>query len=87
MAMGIPPVASPVGVNKTIIDEGENGYLCTSVEEWKQRLEELVEDAVKRKAFGIKGREKIVNAYSIQANASLFLSLFDERATGTSRFP
>ncbi len=34
MALEIPAVASPVGVNTTIIQEGINGFLCTTDEEW-----------------------------------------------------
>ena len=77
MAMGIAPVASPVGVNASIIDEGENGYLCETPGEWEQRLAELIDDVEKRKRFGRNGREKIVGAFSTQANAPLFLALFD----------
>lgn len=76
MALGIPAVASPVGVNKEIIDEGINGYLCKTEEEWIERLTELLNDKEKRIRFGKKGREKIVKEYSIEANASNFLSLF-----------
>lgn len=76
MALGIPAVASPVGVNKRIIDDGVNGYLCRTSEDWIQRLTELLNDEEKRIAFGKKGREKIIREYSIEANASNFLSLF-----------
>ncbi|MBO9681971.1 MAG: glycosyltransferase family 4 protein [Flavisolibacter sp.] len=76
MALGIPAVASPVGVNKQIIDHGINGYLCSSDEEWIQYLTELLSDEQKRREFGKKGRDKIVREYSIQSNASNFLSLF-----------
>jgi glycosyltransferase involved in cell wall biosynthesis len=76
MALGIPAVASPVGVNKKIVDHGINGYLCQTEEEWTERLAELLNDEQKRIEFGKRGREKIVKEYSIAANASNFLSLF-----------
>lgn len=76
MALGIPAVASPVGVNKEIIDE-ENGFLCTSENEWYHALEKLVNDVELRKKMGAKGREKIVKSYSVQANADTFLALFN----------
>lgn len=76
MALGIPAVASPVGVNKEIIDEGGNGFLCQTDEEWINRLTELLKDHQKRIDFGKKGREKIVKKYSIASNTTNFLSLF-----------
>jgi glycosyltransferase involved in cell wall biosynthesis len=76
MALGIAAVASPVGVNKTIIEHGVEGYLCNTDDEWIRCLSELLQDAEKRKAFGQKGRKKIEKLYSLDANASNFLSLF-----------
>lgn len=77
MALGIPAVATKVGVNDTIIDEGENGYTCSTEEEWINALTALITDAGKRKEMGLKGQKKIRNVYSVQANSAVFLSLFD----------
>jgi glycosyltransferase involved in cell wall biosynthesis len=38
MAMGIPPVASPVGVNEAIINNGVNGFLARTEEDWERAL-------------------------------------------------
>jgi glycosyltransferase involved in cell wall biosynthesis len=77
LSLGIPAVASPVGVNRTIIEEGINGYLCTNIEGWKEALEALIGDTQKRKAMGSAGRLKIVEHYSVQAHAGLYLDLFN----------
>jgi glycosyltransferase involved in cell wall biosynthesis len=76
LALGIPAVASPVGVNKHIIEQGENGFLCATEQEWHTALTMLIKDEALRSRMGKAGREKIVNHYSIQANAAAFLSLF-----------
>ncbi|HTN47117.1 MAG TPA: glycosyltransferase [Flavipsychrobacter sp.] len=76
MALGIPPVASPVGVNKKIVDDGVNGFLCETKEEWKMKLKMLLTDESLRNKFGERGREKIVSEYSIQSQQQRFLSLF-----------
>lgn len=76
MALGIPALASPVGVNKKIIEHGENGYLCATDEEWVKYLMELLNDEKKRAEFGQKGRAKILKEYSIASNSANFLSLF-----------
>jgi glycosyltransferase involved in cell wall biosynthesis len=77
LALGIPAVASPVGVNRDIIQDGVNGFLCMTDEEWESALLLLMTHPEKREEMGSAGREKIKSSYSIQANADVFLSLFD----------
>jgi glycosyltransferase involved in cell wall biosynthesis len=69
MACGLPVVASPVGVNATIVDEGVTGLLASGPEEWRGALERLIDDAELRRAMGAKGRARAVEAYSLQAHA------------------
>ena len=38
MALELPAVASPVGVNSKIINHGVNGFLCNTPEEWEEAL-------------------------------------------------
>lgn len=66
MAVGIPSVASPVGVNTDVIVQGENGYLADSEDEWYLRLAELVRDAETRARMGRVGREMAVQKYSFE---------------------
>jgi glycosyltransferase involved in cell wall biosynthesis len=77
MALGIPALASPAGVNKALVENGRDGFLCRNEDEWYQALKILIEDAPLRQSMGKVGREKIVEHYSIQANADAFLKLFD----------
>ena len=35
----VPVVASPVGVNKNIVDDGINGFLVSSFDEWEKLLQ------------------------------------------------
>ena len=65
-----------MGVNKVIIEEGENGYLCETNEEWVNGLKKLVTDAALRKQMGLAGRKKIEAEYSVQSQTEKFLSLF-----------
>lgn len=76
LALEIPSVASPIGVNSEVIEEGINGFLCSTEEEWYTALEKLLLNAELRKKMGKAGRNKIVREYSLQSNASNFLSLF-----------
>jgi glycosyltransferase involved in cell wall biosynthesis len=76
LALGIPAVASPVGVNKTIIEEGRNGFLCTTEEEWCTRIELLMHNPALRGQLGEAGRRKMQQQFSIDAHAGNFISLF-----------
>jgi len=76
MSLGIPAVASPIGVNSKIIDDGINGYIAHDEHEWKKYLLTLMKDTALRATMGLAGRAKIVNEYSTQSQKETFLSLF-----------
>lgn len=77
MALGIPAIASPVGVNKIIIKDGVNGFLCNSLDAWEVCIEKLMHNADLRNQLGAKGREHVDKHYSLTSNSSNFLSLFE----------
>lgn len=76
MALEIPAVISPVGVNTIIIESGNEGYFASTTSEWLHTLEVLINDAALRKRMGKNGRTKIINHYSVQSNSTTFLKLF-----------
>jgi glycosyltransferase involved in cell wall biosynthesis len=76
MALEIPTVVSPVGVNTVMIDHGVNGFLAATNDEWKKYLTLLVENKQLREEMGKKGRQKVVDQFSVRSNCSTFLSLF-----------
>jgi glycosyltransferase involved in cell wall biosynthesis len=63
MAGGIPCVASPVGVNRTIIRNGENGFLADTEDEWISILKNLLADPQLRQKLGREGRNDAVKYY------------------------
>jgi glycosyltransferase involved in cell wall biosynthesis len=75
-AAGLPAVASPVGVNKNIIDHGQSGYLCDSFSEWEQTLRKLLLDADLRKRMGREGRKKVEKYFSLVSQEEKFIDLF-----------
>ncbi len=77
MALGIPALASPVGVNAEIIDHTENGFLCVNAADWEKYLRQLLENQELRIKLGEKARLKIIDEYSVISNQSNFLSLFE----------
>lgn len=63
MAGGVPGVASPVGVNRSIIRDGENGFLASTEDEWIESLRKLLLDTQLRKRIGKAGRDDAVKYY------------------------
>jgi glycosyltransferase involved in cell wall biosynthesis len=76
MALEIPAVVSPVGVNIEIVEDGTNGYSCSSEDEWFSKIERLILNHEERVKMGKRGREKVIQHYSVFSNSSNFLSLF-----------
>ena len=77
MALGIPAILSPVGMNKEIIEDGINGFLCATDDEWKTKIIELIEDKELRERIGVAGRKTIQERYSVTANLPNYLKLFE----------
>ncbi|MCF8276041.1 MAG: glycosyltransferase family 4 protein [Flavobacteriales bacterium] len=76
MALGIPAIVSPVGVNTKIVDHGTNGWICQSPEEWEQALRLILEKQLELKDFSVAARTKIEAHYSVKSNTPNFLHLF-----------
>jgi glycosyltransferase involved in cell wall biosynthesis len=76
MALGIPTVASPVGVNTTIIENEVDGFLCDNDADWLHTLVRLTKDPDLRIRIGKTGIDKINRNYSVEANTENFLKLF-----------
>lgn len=81
MSMGIPVVMSPVGVNKDIIQDGENGFLAVTEAEWIEKLSLLIDSEDLRREMGMRGRETVVRKYSAGAWRQVYLELFRTLST------
>jgi len=68
MGVGTPCVVSPVGMNAEIIEDGVNGFLASTPEEWHDKLERLVRDPALRERMGRAARETVQQRYSHEAN-------------------
>ena len=80
MALEIPTIMSPVGVNKEIIEDGYNGFLATSIEEWVEKISLLIESPELRKKIGIQGRQTVIEKFSFDALKDAYLKYFTEQA-------
>lgn len=75
MAGGIPVVASPIGVNRQIVEHKVNGYLANSREEWLLALRSLRDDLGKRIAMGLAAHQKAKKLYNLQVTAPILFDL------------
>jgi glycosyltransferase involved in cell wall biosynthesis len=78
MALEIPTIMSPVGVNSEIIKDGVNGFLADSIEEWENKLSRLIESEELRSILGKKGRDTVVEKYSTDATKEIFIEYLNE---------
>jgi glycosyltransferase involved in cell wall biosynthesis len=75
MGVGIPVVCSPVGVASEIVQDGVNGFLASTPEQWFDRLALLIERRDLRQLQGLEGRRMVEDTYSIQAVAPHLISI------------
>ena len=80
MALGIPPVVSPVGVNMTIVRDGVNGFYAQAEEEWIDRIALLLEDEPLRRGLGQEAQRTVEESYSARAHAPRVARIFAEAA-------
>jgi glycosyltransferase involved in cell wall biosynthesis len=69
MALGVPAVVSPVGVNREIVRDGENGLLADDADAWEQALARLLADAELRARLGAAGRRTVERDFSAAVHA------------------
>ncbi|MEE4272570.1 MAG: glycosyltransferase family 4 protein [Thermoanaerobaculales bacterium] len=77
MALGLPAVASPVGMNRQVVQDGHNAVLASSGAEWVAALERLLVDAQLRRRLGEAGRETVVRKYSQPVIADRLVGTLD----------
>lgn len=78
MALEIPTLMSPVGVNTEIIQDGVNGYLATATDEWVAKIEMLLASEELRKRIGAAARETVLRSYSVEALKETYVKEFRE---------
>jgi glycosyltransferase involved in cell wall biosynthesis len=72
MALGIPTVATAIGTNFRVIENNVSGFLVNSEDEWIRVLSELICNAELRERIGSAARKRIVDLYSLEANAEKY---------------
>lgn len=76
MALGIPAIVSPVGVNTEIVTHGINGWVCESDDEWMKTLRAILSDPDRLSSLSDAARSTVESRYSVKSNTDNFLRLF-----------
>ncbi len=77
MALEIPSVMSPVGVNNDIIVNGDNGFLPTTKQDWIEILSMLIENRELRTKIGKAGRETVIEKFSVKNNIEPYMNVIN----------
>jgi glycosyltransferase involved in cell wall biosynthesis len=85
MSCGVPVVASAVGVNREIIEDGVNGFLAKTTEEWETKLRRLLTDAPLRARFAEAGRRTVEERYSLRVCAPKVAAALDDALAARPR--
>lgn len=75
MACGLPVIASPVGVNREIVQHGVNGFLAETPEQWESAIAALIDDPALRARMGAAGRRRVEQTYALQVAGPLMAAL------------
>jgi len=77
MSVGIPSVASPVGMNRSVIEDGVSGFFASTSSEWVEKLSTLIGSAELRKSMGDNARRAVEERFSLKKNSTLFIDTLE----------
>lgn len=69
LAAEVPCIASPVGMNRQVIEPEVNGLLAADDSQWEAAIERLLADADERRRMGAAGRERVLAEYTYAEQA------------------
>lgn len=76
MSIAIPFVATAYGTNYRIMEDGVQGYLASTHQQWVDRIIRLIDDPSLRKQMGLAGRQRVEEKFSIKTNFPSYLQVF-----------
>lgn len=76
----IPSVVSGTKTYREILDDGEDGFIADTPEEWHATLERLIGNPKLRAAVGARARAKALTDYATEGAAQRLKNLFDTAA-------
>ncbi len=77
-AMGIPAVMRRIGPNSEVIEDGVNGFLAQSEDEYVTACKRLLEDTTLRREMRVRARTATLQQFSIEKQIEEMESVHDE---------
>jgi glycosyltransferase involved in cell wall biosynthesis len=84
-SLGLVVIASPVGMNASLVRDGENGLLATAPTEWESALVRLLTEPALRRRCAHEGRRTYLESFTREAGAARWIALI--RALGSRGAP
>ena len=78
MALGIPTLATAIGANYRVIQDGENGFLIKAEQDWKNKILRLAKDEALREKMGKQARIEVENKFSLKANKDTYIGILNK---------
>jgi glycosyltransferase involved in cell wall biosynthesis len=87
LASAVPVVASPVGVNRFLLEESGGGILASTPDEWERALRQLAARPELRAELGARGRRFVASYADLDAQADTLAALLSRsRAPRSSSY-
>ena len=77
MALGIPPVVSPVGMNSEIVVDGDNGFVAANPEEWVRSIDTLLSDNAMANRLAGAARKTVESRFSLTVTSRRLVALLE----------
>lgn len=81
MASGLPVIATDVGGNADLVDDGRTGIIvpASDVDAMAEQLVALASAPDRARALGQAGRQRVVERFSLQAMVAAYQSVYDQQ--------
>ena len=76
MAIGVPVVVSPIGMNREILEKGELGFGAKNEDDWNDALELLYSNQSLRRKMGLHGRSIVLYEYNLKIITKRLINIF-----------
>jgi len=78
MALGIPAIGSPVGMNREVVENESNGLLASTPDDWVRAVDRLLGDGSLRRRLAEAGRQTVEDRFSLDVVSPKLVRLLDD---------